>query len=92
MVPGGGEKGRMEVGEKAVLSSPSPFHCLGSRELWEVEMRVRNLSAAFYKATCCGETVSHGSSQHSYTITSEWREPHPRAEEEDWRGEDLGCA
>lgn len=23
---------------KAVLSSPSPFHCLGSRELWEVEM------------------------------------------------------
>lgn len=27
--------------EKAALSSPSSFHCLGSRELWEVERKSR---------------------------------------------------
>ena len=67
MVPGNGGKGRTEIGEKAALSSPSPFRWLGSRELWEMERRVGGLFAAFYKATCCRETVSHGSSQHSYS-------------------------
>lgn len=67
VVPGHAGKSRMELREKAALSSQSPFRCLGSREMWEVERKVGGLSAAFYKATCCRETASHGSRQHSYS-------------------------
>lgn len=41
--------------EKGALSSLSPFHYLGSRELWEAKRRVGGLADAFYKATYCRE-------------------------------------
>lgn len=51
--------------EKRLLCPQAPSAVQGVGSCGEVERKVGGLSAAIYKATCCRETASHRSGQHS---------------------------